>query len=203
MITVDFDVLPVGGQSGYTTGSKGGPSFSTVIVRTDSGAEYSIQRWAQSRGKWNVAYDVQTLAQLLTLQEFYQARGGKARGFLFQDNRDYQSNGYEAIGTGDGIKTVFQLVRNYTSGGVTAVRNVTRPQTGTVVVQVAGVAVTPASISYTAGTVTLSSAPTLGQAVTASFKFYVPARFDSDVMDVTLDGIVGGWDEVNIVEILE
>ncbi len=43
------------------------------------------------------------------------------------------------------------------------------------------------SVNTTTGVVTFSSAPSAGVAVTAGFEFDVPVRFDTDVLDVTLD----------------
>jgi uncharacterized protein (TIGR02217 family) len=40
--------------------------------------------------------------------------------------------------------------------------------------------------------VTLSSAPALGAAVTAGFAFDTPVRFDTDRLDVTLEGFEAG-----------
>ena len=40
--------------------------------------------------------------------------------------------------------------------------------------------------------VTLDSAPEDGAVVTAGFRFDCPARFDTDRLDITLDGIGAG-----------
>ena len=43
------------------------------------------------------------------------------------------------------------------------------------------------SVDTTTGVVTFSAAPGAGVAITAGFEFDVPVRFDTDVLDVTLD----------------
>jgi len=43
------------------------------------------------------------------------------------------------------------------------------------------------SVDTTTGIVTFSAAPGAGVAITAGFEFDVPVRFDTDVLDVTLD----------------
>ena len=43
------------------------------------------------------------------------------------------------------------------------------------------------TVATTTGLVTFATAPGAGIAVTAGFTFDVPVRFDSDVLDVTLD----------------
>jgi len=43
------------------------------------------------------------------------------------------------------------------------------------------------SVDTATGVVTFSAAPGAGVAITAGFEFDVPVRFDTDVLDVTLD----------------
>jgi len=43
------------------------------------------------------------------------------------------------------------------------------------------------SVDTMTGVVTFSAAPGSGVAITAGFEFDVPVRFDTDVLDVTLD----------------
>ncbi len=43
------------------------------------------------------------------------------------------------------------------------------------------------SVDTSTGSVTFDTAPGAGIAITAGFEFDVPVRFDSDMLDVTLD----------------
>ena len=43
------------------------------------------------------------------------------------------------------------------------------------------------SVDTTTGVVTFAAAPASGLAITAGFEFDVPVRFDTDVLDMTLD----------------
>ena len=43
------------------------------------------------------------------------------------------------------------------------------------------------SVDTTTGSVTFIAAPGAGVAITAGFEFDVPVRFDTDMLDVTLD----------------
>ena len=92
------------------------------------------------------------------------------------------------IGTGDGTTTAFQLVKRYASGSQTWVRTITKPVAGSVAVALNG---TPQasgwSVDTTTGVITFTTAPGLSVAITAGFEFDVPVRFDTDVLDVTLD----------------
>lgn len=58
------------------------------------------------------------------------------------------------------------------------------------------------SLDPTTGGVTFTSAPTVGVAITASFSFDVPVRFDTDHMDLSLQTYDRGvWPQIPIVEI--
>ncbi len=43
------------------------------------------------------------------------------------------------------------------------------------------------SVNTATGSVTFTTAPGAGVAITAGFEFDVPVRFDTDMLDVTLD----------------
>jgi uncharacterized protein (TIGR02217 family) len=94
----------------------------------------------------------------------------------------------QPIGTGNGAATQFQLAKRYTSGAQSWSRAITYPVAGTVTIAMNG---TPQasgwSVSTTTGLVTFTTAPGAGVAITAGFEFDVPVRFDTDVLDVTLD----------------
>jgi len=58
------------------------------------------------------------------------------------------------------------------------------------------------AVDETAGIVTLASAPAAGRAVTAGFEFDTPVRFDSERIDLTLEGIdAGRLTAVSLIEI--
>jgi uncharacterized protein (TIGR02217 family) len=107
------------------------------------------------------------------------------------------------FGTDTGSVKTFQLVKNYTSGGVIEARTIAKPVAGTVVVYRNGALATSGVSTNTAtGVVTFSSAPSAGVIITADFEFDVPARFDSDQMDITIETYaLGSWGQVPVVEI--
>ncbi len=127
---------------------------------------------------------------------FFEARNGRLHGFRFKDWGDHKSclpSGTpsptdQSIGTGDGATTAFQLVKRYASGAQSWTRAIAKPVTGTVRIALAGVEQPSGwSVDTTTGLVTFSAAPGAGVAITAGFEFDVPVRFDTDVLDVTLD----------------
>jgi uncharacterized protein (TIGR02217 family) len=169
-------------------GSSGGPVYSTDIVITQSGNEQRNSNWSQARARYNVAHGVKTQTQLDVLIAFFRARKGRADGFRFKDWTDYKVLA-QAIGTGNGSATIFQLKKTYSSGAVTETRTITKPVQSTVVIYLAGVLQSGASYSVntTNGAITFAAAPANGAAITADFEFDIPVRFDTDRLSVTLD----------------
>lgn len=183
-------------------GSSGGPAYSTDVVALASGHEQRNANWAQARARYNVAHGVKTQAQLDALIAFFRARRGRADGFRFKDWTDYKATG-QAIGTGNGSATTFQLVKTYTSGGATETRSVTKPVTGSVAVYLNGVPQGSGwSVNTVTGVVTFTAAPGNGVAVTADFDFDVPVRFDTDRLSASLDNYgTHSWSDIPLVEV--
>ncbi len=177
-------------------GARGGPERRTQIVELASGAEERNASWANSRRRYDVAYGIRRADDLAAVVAFFEARNGRLHGFRFKDWADFKScvpsqtpgPTDQPIGTGNGTTTQFQLIKRYTSGAQSWTRAITKPVAGAVTIAVNG---TPQasgwSVSTATGLVTFATAPAAGVAVTAGFEFDVPVRFDTDMLDVTLD----------------
>lgn len=169
-------------------GSKGGPSFMTNIIETDSGNEQRIARWEMPRHRYDVSYGVKGQSDLMLVKRFFIARLGCANGFRFRDPGDYTTapNGIdfpsstdEFMVAIDGSDVDFQLVKRYTSGSVTRNRTLTKIDEGEtpVLIAVAGADVTSGySVNDDNGVVTFDTAPST--LPTAGFMFHTPVRFD-------------------------
>jgi uncharacterized protein (TIGR02217 family) len=183
-------------------GATGGPEYSTDIVITHSGYEQRNANWSQARARYNVAHGVKTQTQLDTLIAFFRARKGRADGFRFKDWTDYQVAS-QAIGNGDGTTTVFQLVKTYADGGITETRTISKPVSGSVNIYVNGTLQSSGiSINTTNGQVTFTSAPAASAAITATFQFDVPVRFDTDRLSATIEAYgSNSWKDIPIVGI--
>ena len=177
-------------------GARGGPQRSTQVVTLASGDEERNAAWADSRRVYDVAYGVRRADDLAAVVAFFEARNGRLHSFRFKDWADYKSclpsstpaATDQAIGTGDGVTTAFQLRKAYSSGDQTWWRQVTKPRPGTVLVALGGVPLASGwSVAGTTGIVSFDTAPANGVAVSAGFEFDVPVRFDTDQLDVTLD----------------
>lgn len=182
-------------------GSSGGPEYATDIVASNSGYEQRNVNWQQARARYNVAHGVKTKTQLDALIAFFRARKGRAYGFRFKDWTDYQ--GSETLGTGNGVITQFQLIKTYASGSVTELRTITKPVSGSVqvyenaVLQTSGV-----SVDTTSGLITFAIAPAAGLAITASYQFDVPVRFDTDKLSASLDAYgIHSWLDIPLLEV--
>jgi len=177
-------------------GARGGPERRTQIVELASGDEERNASWSNSRRRFDVAYGIRRADDLAAVVAFFEARNGRLHGFRFKDWGDHKSclpSGTpsptdQAIGTGDGATTAFQLAKRYASGGQTWVRTITKPVAVTVRVAFDGAEQLGGwTVDTTTGVVTFDTAPTAGVAITAGFEFDVPVRFDTDALDVTLD----------------
>ena len=177
-------------------GARGGPERRTQIVELASGDEERNASWANSRRRYDAAYGIRRADDLAAVVAFFEARNGRLYGFRWKDWGDYKSclpSGTpaptdQAIGSGDGVITVFQLVKAYTSGAQTWDRTITKPVVGTVTVALDGIEQANGwSVDTTTGQITFATAPADSVVISAGFEFDVPVRFDTDMLDVTHD----------------
>ena len=169
------------------------PGFSTAVVTTSSGHEQRNADWATGRMRYDAGPGVRSEADVATLIGFFRARRGAAKAFRFRDPTDYSSNALtgvptaldQSLGTGDGVRTAFDLLKRYGTGADAEVRPITRPVAATVLVSVAGVAVAT-GWTLSGGRIVFSVAPGIGADVRAGFLFDVPVRFAEDALDVAL-----------------
>ena len=185
--------------------SRGGPERRTDIVTLGSGREERNARWANARRRYDAGYGVRSLAALSQVVAFFEERRGRLYGFRFKDRTDFRSslNGAapqmtdQALGTGTGSKSTFNLIKTYGAAFAPYQRPIAKPVAGSVLVAVAGVAKTAGTqftldaatgiITFTAGNV-----PANGAVVTAGFEFDVPVRFDTDRLEIDLASFDAG-----------
>jgi uncharacterized protein (TIGR02217 family) len=193
----------------------GGPERRTDVVVLGSGAEERNARWADSRRSYNAGYGVKSLNDLHAVIAFFEERRGRLHGFRWRDPTDWKSCPPEAtptaldqdIGLGDGLSALFQLAKTYGSDFNPWTRDITKPVAGTVLIAVAEVVQTPAThftVDHTTGVVTFAAEhiPAPGATITAGFEFDVPVRFDTDKLEINLQGFRhGAIPSIPIVEI--
>lgn len=196
-------------------GSTGGPERRTEIVTLGSGFEERNQRWANSRRRYNAGYGIKSIDDLNAVIAFFEERRGRLYGFRWKDFADFKSCAPggtvsaldQAIGTGDGSTASFQLKKTYGSAFAPYAREIKKPVAGTVRIAVDGaeqIEGTAFSLDAASGIVTFlpGHVPSAGAAVTAGFEFDVPVRFDTDRLEINLDGFRhGSIPSIPVIEI--
>ena len=193
-------------------GSSGGPERRTEVVTLASGFEHRSTPWAHGRRRYDAGLGLRSLDDIHETLSFFEARRGRLYGFRWRDWADHKSCRPSALpdaqdcalGIGDGVRQVYQLVKGYASGGETYLRPVAKPVGGTVRVAVGGVVLGPGqfAVDATTGLVTLGEPPAAGVVVSAGFEFDVPVRFDTDRIEVNLAAFeAGAIPSIPIVEL--
>lgn len=183
-------------------GAHGGPERRTDIVMLAlSGFEQRNARWSASRRTYNAGYGVKSLDDLHSSSPSSR-NAAAADGFRFKDPTDWRSSAPERTPTaldqsirhsGTGSLATFQLKKRYGSLHAPYDRDIKKPVTGTVLIAVADVTKTAGThfdIDTTTGLVTFRTGniPATGTAITAGFDFDVPVRFDTDKLEINVQG---------------
>jgi uncharacterized protein (TIGR02217 family) len=196
-------------------GAQGGPERRTDVVVLGSGYEERNARWADSRRSYNAGYGVKSIDELHAVIAFFEERRGRLYCFRWRDHADAKScapSGTpspldQLIGTGDGERIAFQLQKTYGGAHAPWSRDIKKPVTGTVRVAVAGVEVDAGeafSVDAATGIVVFQPGhvPGDGVEVTAGFEFDVPVRFDTDRLEINVQGFRhGAIPSIPIVEV--
>ncbi len=196
--------------------SSGGPQRRTDIVTLGSNREERNARWARSRRRYDAGYGVKSLAALAAVIAFFEERRGMLYGFRWRDRADFKSCGPDAspaptdqaLGTGDGARTNFQLVKTYGGAFAPYSRDIVKPVEATTRVAVNGAEVSAGvnfDLDITTGVVAFRAGhiPPGGANVTAGFLFDTPARFDTDYLEIDHSAFAAGEiPKIPIIEIL-
>ena len=196
-------------------GARGGPERRTEIVALGSGREERNQRWADSKRRYEAGYGVKSLGDLHAVIAFFEERRGRFHGFRWRDGADCKSCAAgsepaatdQTIGIGDGVAASFQLIKTYGSAFAPWSRDIAKPVEGSLLLGVDGAPQTEGvafTCDYATGLLTfdIGHIPADGATVTAGFAFDVPVRFDTDRLEVSLDGFHhGSIPSIPVVEI--
>jgi len=117
--------------------------------------------------------------------------------------RTLNHTGAHNFAIGNGIQTVFELVRVYDSGGFTEARRITRPRNPIRVYLNGALQATGFTVDYNAGRITFTVPPGNGIAVGWSGEFFVPVRFDTDVLSMEYVSPTVGDAQLPVVEVRE
>ena len=179
-------------------GTSGGPVRRTDIVNLSNGRENRNRRWRDARRHYDAGSGIRSVDDLYAVLAFFEARAGQLYGFRFRDPVDFKSCGPretpgatdQRLGVGDGETAQFQLTKTYEDAGGGTERVIAKSVAGSVLIAVAGEAVSPAhyNVNHNTGIVTFLAGhiPPDAAVVKAGFEFDVPVRFDTDRIDIDL-----------------
>ncbi len=197
--------------TGIALGARGGPERRTEIVTLGSGREKRNARWAHARRKWDAGWGIKTVGALSEVVTFFEERRGRLNGFRWRDRLDHSSALPGAVvtpfdqtlGTGDGARTQFQLIKAYGTGDDPYLRPIVKPVAGTIRIAVDGAEIADGyAVDTATGAVTFAAPPEEGAQVTAGFQFDVPVRFDTDYLEVDLAAFeAGAIPSVPVIEV--
>jgi uncharacterized protein (TIGR02217 family) len=165
------------------------PKFNTRVAGHVSGREIRTAWQQYAIYEFTLSFDVlrgNATQEIETLMGFFLARQGQYDTFLLDLGAVTQNvaDSYVTLGaqgTGDGVTTVFPLMRTV-GEAMEPVGYVFSADLADV--YVAGVLQDPLSYSFTSPNIlTFNTAPTSGGQITASFRYYFICRFAADAQD--------------------
>jgi uncharacterized protein (TIGR02217 family) len=178
-----FPALP-----GLTWSVTKSPTFQTRIQRAVSGRELRALDYPYPLWQFTLVFDflrddpAAGFDELRTLMGFFMLCQGAFSAFLFQDPSDDRVSGQQ-IGTGDTLKTAFQLQRTMgtTLPGGGFLEPIVAPNVVSAV-YFNGIVQDPAgySVDPMTGLVTFNIAPGSGLIITADYSYYFRCRFIDD-----------------------
>lgn len=192
-------------------GWEAGRQDSADISNSGNWTESRYGRAPYPRHKYTIPHTKLNVANRDYLYQFYDGRNGRVRAFLLWD-RDFFYIAGQAIGTGDASTTLFPLGVSRGDAANTVYKPALYPALdGTTIPaelrgKVPGVSVTAIEIKVNnvivpntdydivqgvGGGVDFDTAPGLGLAVTATFWYLTPVRFDGTEFSMTLNGVHG------------
>ncbi|EAU40126.1 hypothetical protein FP2506_11237 [Fulvimarina pelagi HTCC2506] len=182
-------------------GASGGPERRVEIVRLSTGFEHRNQRTAHAVRRYDAGSGVRSLADLAEVVAFFEARRGKLVGFRFRDPFDWHSGAFgktpsafdAALGSGDGSRRKFPLLKPYGNGADTYWRPIDKAVAGSLLVALGGNEVASGfQLSEGGDAVVFDAAPAAGVLVQVGFAFDVPVRFDMDQLSANVTAFEAG-----------
>lgn len=175
-----------------------------LVTEFDSGQEQRKEKWAGAKRSYRLKTEAMNAAELESLRDFYEARGGPFDTFIFLPpfNLDRLEKAV-ACGTGNGSTTVFNIQNSATP------RRYFKLFTGAGTRNQAYKDAAPAAATFAnddgnkKSTVTFSVAPANGVVITADVDRYIVGRFGKSEFTLALEHYaIGSAPEYEIVEVL-
>lgn len=170
------------------------PRWNTDLITLASGAETANQNWSQPFYNFTIPEAIRSMEIYETVIAHWMVVAGPAYTFPFRNPMDFASVALnipaqvpnispndQVIGTGDGLKMNFQIIKKYQRGGFTHYREIYLPVVNTVRVAFNGVEqFSGFSVNRTTGIITFTVPPSTGTAITCGYLYDENVRFESD-----------------------
>jgi uncharacterized protein (TIGR02217 family) len=156
--------------------------WDTTIINRDNGYFLPIERQFDSIGRWNVGdrrFSKREFDYLLNF--FYNVRGNLI-AFKYKDWGDYQATN-QAIATGDGTETEFQLIKTYGNYA----KPIYKPIADTIAIYLDDILQTSGYTVNSVGLITFAIAPLSGVDISADFEFDLVVRFENESLPSRFD----------------
>lgn len=174
----------------------------------NSGVAQPNSNWEEELFVGDISYGIQAKKNAddaedsyIRIVNFFRARRGRGRGFLFRDPLDYEGR-LELVypQPGDNERR-FELYKTYT----TYRRRITRPDKDTVILYGDGVLIPANQYEILGkGVIVLNNGIDIPDVIKADFEYDIPVRFDQDELMVTLVHIeAGNIPAIKIVQVRE
>lgn len=209
------DFLDIEFPDDIAFGASGGPRFNTSIAITRGGREVRNRNWDKARLRWNVAHGIKNQAEYDALVAFFYVVGGRDKAFKYHDHTDDKQDMVNQttptfIAQGDGLTTVFQLIKRYSVQEHFYDRFITRPVRGSVRLFLSRDTddfienFTDWNIDHDTGLITFGDETVPldpNDEIWGLFNFRVPVRFDNDAPEISLDDYQNyNWPNIDIIE---
>ena len=186
------------------------------MVVLGSGAEERNARWANSRRSYNAGYGVKSLNDLHAVIAFFEERRGRLHGFRWRDPADWKScppedarppRSTSRSASATAPPPPSSSSRPTAPPSTPGPRDINKPVAGTVLVAVAGACrrpppPTPSITPPASSPSSPATSPPPAPPITAGFEFDVPVRFDTDKLEINIQGFRhGAIPSIPIVEI--
>lgn len=179
------------------------PRWSTNIGSVANGFEQRNQNWQHPLHRFTAPGAIDCHFKLMDLHKMWMACRGPLHSFPLRDPFDFASQETasgdqvptitrldQSIGTGNGQRRSFDLVKRYEFAGEVYTRPILLPVVDSVLVGINGIdpmdipisqgGPNAWTVSRRGGVITFDRAPPAGAVITAGFLFDVEARFESD-----------------------
>lgn len=191
--------------TGISYGTLGGPGTKSYVFSSEGGVTSVLSRWSRPLRRYDVAYGVKSMADLMEVIEFFIAVGGPANAFRYKDPLDFTTaSDHQSTHTkddqstspasGDGSNQRFAMQKVYSKGVLSSVRPIDKPVESTILVALDGVLESDSNYTIDGGDIVFTTAPGVGVNVTYGCEFDVPVRFSEELPDEVLAASLDSFD---------